>query len=161
MRSVRRVRGTRLREAARIRLAPLLLATALVCCGRAQQPPQKQGTTPPKVVYHTLGTWSGRGNRQTESFTSDTGTLRVTWEATAIGDGGTSVPHPSAGRPAASFQLEAHSAISGRLLQTVVDEGGPGKGVGYVQQDPHVFYMVVEAAGVEWKFTVEEAIGYP
>ena len=59
------------------------------------------------------------------------------------------------------FELDAHSAISGRLLQTVVDKGGPGNGVGYVQQDPHVFYMVVEAAGVEWNFTVEEAIGYP
>jgi hypothetical protein len=101
-------------------------------------------------VYHTLGSWSGRGNKQTESFTSDTGTLRVNWQATAI-----------PGSAAPSFSLDAHSAISGRLLQTVVDKGGPGTGVGYVQQDPHVFYMVVEATGVNWQFTVEEAIGYP
>ena len=46
-------------------------------------------------------------------------------------------------------------------LQQVVEHTGPGKGVGYVQQDPHVFYMVVEAGPVDWKFTVEEAIGYP
>jgi len=122
---------------------------ATVSCGRSRsQPPPQQ--TEPKVVYHTLGTWSGRGDRQTESFTSDTGTLRVKWEATAL---------PGAKAP--SFGLEAHSAISGRLLQTVVDKGEPGSGTGYVQQDPHVFYMVVEAAGVSWKFTVEEAIGYP
>lgn len=128
-----------------LRLLPLL---ALASCGRPKQQPPPQPTQ--KVVYHTLGTWSGRGNRQTESFTSDTGTLRVKWEATAL---------PGAKSP--SFGLEAHSAISGRLLQTVVDAGEPGSGVGYVQQDPHVFYMVVEAAGVNWTFTVEEAIGYP
>jgi ribosomal protein L24E len=43
----------------------------------------------------------------------------------------------------------------------VVDETGPGSGVGYVQQDPHVFYMVVESAQLNWSFTVEEAIEYP
>src|SRR5581483_8205017 len=125
-----------------------------------QQPPPAQ----PRVVYHTLGTWSGRGNRQTESFTSDTGTLRVKWHATAIEDAAGSGRGASRGRSGPippSFKLDAHSAISGRLLQTVVDKGGPGEGTGYVQQDPHVFYMVVEATGVNWTFTVEEAIGYP
>jgi hypothetical protein len=122
------------------------LAAATACSSR----PQPQPKAEPKVVYHALGTWSGRGNKQTESFTSDTGTLRVKWEAT---------PLPGAASP--SFSLDAHSAISGRLLQTVVDKGEPGRGVGYVQQDPHVFYMVVEATGVNWTFTVEEAIGYP
>jgi hypothetical protein len=124
------------------------MATVGACGGRSREAPPAK--TEPKVVYHTLGTWSGRGNKQTESFTSDTGTLRVTWEATAL---------PGTANP--SFSLDAHSAISGRLLQTVVDKGEPGRGVGYVQQDPHVFYMVVEADGVNWTFTVEEAIGYP
>ena len=129
---------------------PLIVAAiaAASACGHdkvAQPQPAS-----PKVVYHTLGTWSGHSNVQTESFTSDTGTLRVKWQATA---------EPGAKTP--SFSLDAHSAISGRLLQTVVDKGEPGSGIGYVQQDPHVFYMVVESAGVNWKFTVEEAIGYP
>ena len=110
------------------------------CKSQPKEPPQP---TERKVVWHSLGSWSGHGNRQTESFTSDTGTLRVTWEASG------------------TFKLNAHSAISGRLLQPVVDHEGPGKGVDYVQQDPHVFYMVVEAGPVDWKFTVEEAIGYP
>jgi len=124
------------------------LAAATACSSRPQtQAPQQ---TERRVVYRTLGTWSGHGNVQTESFTSDTGTLRVKWEALAVG-----------GAVEPSFSLEAHSAISGRVLQTVVDKGGAGEGVGYVQQDPHVFYMVVESAGVNWKFTVEEAIGYP
>ena len=126
----------------------MLALVALASCGRAKQQPPPSAE--PKVVWHTLGSWSGQGNKQTESFTSDTGTLRVKWQADAL---------PGAKAP--FFALDAHSAISGRVLQTVVDRGEPGSGTGYVQQDPHVFYMVVEAAGVSWKFTVEEAIGYP
>jgi hypothetical protein len=144
----------------------IVLAAASACSRSRHESAATQHADQPKVVWHTLGSWSGRGNKQTESFTSDTGTLRVKWEAAAIGDGVDSVPgsspvRPRSVSPSPSFSLDAHSAISGRLLQTVVDKGGPGSGVGYVQQDPHVFYMVVEAAGVEWKFTVEEAIGYP
>lgn len=133
--------------------AALSVAAAAVlsvaACGRGKQPTAAQ---PPerKIVFRSLGSWSGHGNLQTESFTSDTGTLRVKWEA-----------KPVSGAKTPSFRLDAHSAISGRLLQPVVDQPGGGKGVGYVQQDPHVFYMVVEADGVNWQFTVEEAIGYP
>jgi hypothetical protein len=104
------------------------------------------------VVWRPLGSWSGRGSLQTESFTSDTGALRVRWEA--------SLPS-GAGAPPPVFRLNAHSAISGRLLQPVVEQAGAGSGVGYVQQDPHVFYMVVESNQLNWRFTVEEAIGYP
>ncbi len=132
-----------------LRPLQLLVGIAVASCGRGA-PPHPQPAAERTIVYRTLGSWSGQGNKQTESFTSDTGTLRVNWEAAAV---------PGAKAP--FFGLDAHSAISGRLLQTVVDKGGPGKGTGYVQQDPHVFYMVVEAAGVNWKFTVEEAIGYP
>ena len=59
------------------------------------------------------------------------------------------------------FRLNAHSAISGRLLQQVVEQAGAGSGVGYVQQDPRVFYVVVESNQLSWTFTIEEAIGYP
>ena len=93
-------------------------------------------------------------NLQTESFTSDTGALRVRWETT-----------PPAGEDASAatgtFRLTAHSAISGRPLQEIVDHTGIASGVGYVQQDPHVFYVVVDSNRMNWKFTVDEAIGYP
>ena len=128
-----------------------ILLTALLagaCGARAEQGPKPTERT---VVWHQLGSWSGHGSRQTESFTSDTGTLRVRWEAT--GNPGT------VGSPV--FRLAAHSAISGRPLQQVVEHTGPGRGLDYVQQDPHVFYMVVESSDVNWTFTVEEAIGYP
>jgi hypothetical protein len=41
-----------------------------------------------------------------------------------------------------------------------VNQKGVGQGVGYVQQDPHVFYLVVDSSHTDWKFTVEEAIVY-
>lgn len=124
----------------------IVLAAAAVACGaRADQPAKASEST---VAWRPLGSWSGHGNQQTESFTSDTGTLRVRWETTA-----------ESGDPGA-FRLTAHSAISGRPLQQVVDHRGIGSGVGYVQQDPHVFYVVVESNHVNWKFTVEEAVGY-
>ena len=106
-------------------------------------------STQPQIVWRSVGAWSGRGNRQTESFTSDTGALRVKWEASAL-----------PGEPAASgtLRLIAHSAISGRILQEVVDQRGPGAGTDYVSQDPHVFYMSVESSGLAWSFAVEEGI---
>jgi hypothetical protein len=124
--------------------------TAGACGPRANPRPPAAA---PNVVWRPLGSWSGRGSLQTESFTSETGALRVRWEAT--------LPSGAGAAPPASFRLNAHSAISGRLLQPVVDQAGAGSGVGYVQQDPHVFYVVVEATQLNWRFTVEEAIGYP
>jgi hypothetical protein len=123
--------------------------------GQAKAPGQSN------VAWRQLGSWSGHGNAQTESFDSETGTLRVRWKATA-GDEG-APPDEGATRtgPGVSFRLVAHSAISGRPLQPVVDHAGTGSGIGYVQQDPHVFYMVVESTRLNWTFTVEEAIGYP
>jgi hypothetical protein len=124
-----------------------LLASA---CGVRSEPARAAAQT--GIGWRQLGTWSGRGNAQTGSFTSDTGALRVRWQATA---------QPDDGSPAgAPFRVAAHSAISGRLLQPVVEHTGAGSGVGYVQQEPHVFFMVVEAGHLNWTLTVDEAIGY-
>ncbi len=104
--------------------------------------------TPQRVVaWRTLGSWSGRGNGQTGSFTSDSGALRIHWTTS----------HEEPGR-AGGFRLSAHSAISGRLLEQVVDHRGAGDGVGYVNQDPHVFYLMVESDHLDWKVSVEEAV---
>jgi hypothetical protein len=140
------------------RAAPRLLAVGLVaavlascaCSPRADPKPQAAARG---VVWRPLGSWSGRGSLQTESFTSETGALRVRWEARP--------PEADSSLAPSLFRLNAHSAISGRLLQQVVDQSGAGSGVGYVQQDPHVFYVVVESKQLSWTFTVEEAIGYP
>lgn len=117
------------------------------CRGRDAGPPK---AAEPRIIWRAVGSWSGRGTRQTESFTSDTGALRVRWEAVAA-------PGSSAKTPQI-FRLSAHSAISGRLLQQVVDRQGPGSGVDYVSQDPHVFYMSVESTGLDWTISVDEGI---
>jgi hypothetical protein len=144
----------RVQPMGRSRVAILTVLATLAaggCRARTDQPPKPAA---PTVAWHQLGKWSGRGNLQTESFTSDTGALRVRWETTPqAGDAGSAA--------SGAFRLTAHSAISGRPLQEVVDHTGLGSGVGYVQQDPHVFYVVVDSSHMNWTFTVEEAIGYP
>jgi hypothetical protein len=125
-------------------LAVLLTADACRWPAADQARPAQQ-----VVAWRAVGTWSGRGNKQTESFTSESGGLRVRWTATAGSE-----PPVAAG----TFRVSAHSAISGRLLEQVVDHQGAGSGVGYVNQDPHVFYLMVESDHLEWTLSVEEAI---
>ena len=128
----------------------LTLAVALMAAacggekGRAAAAPPQQA-----VAWKAVGTWSGRGNKQTESFTSDSGALRIHWKTT-LGD----AESASTGR----FRVTAHSAISGRLLDQVVDHRGAGDGIGFVNQDPHVFYLMIESDHVDWTLLVEEAI---
>jgi hypothetical protein len=134
---------------------PTVLLAALLagaCGARADHTTRSPEAT---IVWHQLGSWAGHGNAQTESFTSDTGTLRVRWETARRSGDGT----PMTGSPV--FRATAHSAISGRPLQQIVERADVGSGVAYVEQDPHVFYVVVESARMDWKFTVEEAIAYP
>jgi hypothetical protein len=115
---------------------------ALSACARSAPPPPKAVT-----VWRPLGSWSGRGNTQTESFTSDTGFLRITWAATHE-------TTPSAGR----FQLSVMSSISGRRLTTAVDVRGVGHDTMYVSEDPRPFFAVVDSSNVDWQFSVDEGI---
>jgi len=126
-------------------VACALAAASMSACARAAQPAPASAI----VTWQPLGSWSGRGRIQTESFNSDTGALRVTWKTTRK-DG-------SAG---GDFQVTVHSAISGRPLQTAVVQHGAGSGIAYVTDDPRLFYAVVEASNLEWSFTIEEAITY-
>jgi hypothetical protein len=121
----------------------LAVASALTgACGSPRPaPPQKE-----VVVWKQLGSWSGRGNAQTESFVGLTGSLRMNWRTTHEDPKGQ-------GR----FKLILQSAISGRALQEPVDEKGPGEGTAYAADDPRVFHIVVESANLDWSFTVEEA----
>ena len=106
--------------------------------------PQAPGAAP-EVIWEKLGQWSGRNSIQTESFTGLTGALRVTWQTKGPADG--------------TFLLTIHSSISGRPLQVAVDQKGPGADVAYVNEDPRVFFAVIESDRMEWSFTVDEAMG--
>ena len=136
--------GRQNRKSARPALA-LVVATAMVAagCGAAPQPPPAPKET---VVWKQLGQWSGHGDAQTESFVGLTGSLRFSWRAS-------NQDPKRRGR----FKLILHSAISGRDLQSPVDQDGPGEGTAYAADDPRVFYATVESADLDWSFTVDEA----
>jgi hypothetical protein len=128
------------RCAVAVPVAAALLAGA---CGA----PPTEDVPKEVVVWKNLGTWSGRGNAQTESFLGLTGALRMHWQTRNEAPKGTG-----------TFRLILQSAISGRALQDTVDEKGLGEGTAYVAEDPRVFYISVESANLDWSFTVEEAL---
>ena len=121
----------------------LVLMTLLTAaCGVESKPAPRQ-----VVIWRSLGSWTGSGSAQTESFASDTGALRVHWEAkneTAPGKG--------------TFRATVHSAISGRALVVAVEHHGIGRDTSYVTEDPRSFYVVVDATNLDWSITVEEGI---
>jgi hypothetical protein len=53
-------------------------------------------------------------------------------------------------------QAHPRSSISGRLIQVVVDSQGASRDVAYVSEEARTFYLKVESANEDWKFTVDE-----
>jgi hypothetical protein len=104
-----------------------------------------------QTTWRKLGEWSGSGSQQTDSFTSDSGALRIHWKTAA---------QPGAPQPG-SFVLTLHSSISGRALQVAVDERGAGEKTVYVSPDPHVFFARIESTGLDWTFSVDEGYSGP
>jgi len=124
-------------------LALVFAAAAAIlvgACTRAE-PARKE-----VVLWKQLGSWSGRGDTQTESFIGLTGSLRFHWRA---------INEEPRGQ--GRFKLILQSAISGRDLQEPVDQAGPGEGTAYAADDPRLFRLAVESANLDWSVTVEEA----
>ena len=128
-----------------MKLYTLLVAAGVLFaagCGVESKP-----ATEDTFIWQKLGSWTGRGSRQTESFIGETGSLRVRWDTrneTAPGRG--------------TFQVTVHSAISGRPLLVAVESRGVGHDISYFNEDPRVFYLVVDSANIEWSVTVEEGL---
>jgi hypothetical protein len=98
-----------------------------------------------ETFWRNVGTWSGHDRLQTESWPGDTGAMRIRWNTKHAREGGV-------------FQLTIHSAISGRPMQTVVDQAGDGEGTEYFSDDPRVFFAVVDSKNIDWTFTIEEPV---
>ena len=129
----------------------VLLPLIVACDSRQAQaldPPAHAAAT--SLVWQPLGTWFGRGGRQTESFDITTGSLRLTWEALAESD----PDAPGTGR----FRVALHSAISGRPLQTIVDTIGAGTDTARVGAEPRVAYLRIESKQIDWRVTLEEGV---
>ncbi len=121
----------------------LVAALSSASCKHAPRPEAKQLA----VGWRPLGSWSGRGDAQTDSFDSESGQWRIKWET-----------HNAAPSGPATFRVTVHSAVSGRPLAVAVDHDGASHGIAYVNQDPRLFHLVIASRGLDWTVSVEEAV---
>jgi hypothetical protein len=111
---------------------------------RAEKPPPPQDV----VVWHQVGTWSGHGNKQTETFTSDTGGFRVRWATTNETASG-----------AGTLKVILRSADSGREIVEAVDAHGVDRDAAIVAAErPRWYYLTIDSANVDWTVSVDERI---
>jgi hypothetical protein len=128
----------------RASLVLAVLTTLLTSACRAPAPPPPQHV----VVWKQVGTWSGRGNAQTGTFTSDNGGFRVHWAMT-------NETRPNAARLRVVFR----SGDSGREIIDAIDAHGVGGGTEEVAAErPRWYYLTIESADADWMVTVDERI---
>ena len=97
-------------------------------------------------VTQAVGTWEGSGDH-TIGFASTSGRFRIRWETRLE-------PDHTDGR----FHVAVHSAVSGRPLQDVVDQQGPGSGTVNFEDDPRPYNLMVTSSGLDWSITVDEVV---
>jgi hypothetical protein len=126
--------------------------TLAIVCGLALLLPgcERPATTaakPAGIGWKAVGSWTGHGDLQTETFTSDSGGFRVLWQTRNEAPAG-------AGRLKVVFR----SGDSGREIMDAVDVRGNGSGTAEVGDRPRWYYLTIESANVEWTVTVEEPV---
>lgn len=124
-----------------------VLCTLCVLCAtscRSRTPARSEEVT----VWHEVGSWAGRGNKQTESFTSDTAGFRVRWKTT-------NEAAPGAG----TLKVIFRSGDSGREIIQAVDVRGVGSDEEIVAAErPRWYYLTIDSDGVDWTVSVDERI---
>lgn len=110
---------------------------------------RKPAPPPPRdvVVWHEVGSWSGRGNFQSQNFTSDTGGFRVRWETTHETKPGTG-----------TLKVVFRSGDSGRPIMEAVDARGAGRDSVEVADTVRWYYLTIESANVDWTVSVDERL---
>jgi outer membrane biogenesis lipoprotein LolB len=133
----------------RLHPAPFVFLCLLACACGDSSPQRVTEAQQDPAQWNTIRTWSGNGHAQLDSFTSDTGALRIEWEAKARND--------SAEKE--NFRVAIHSSISGRPLVVPIDHRGSSGGTVFVSEEPRVFFAVVDASdGFDWKVTISERL---
>ena len=118
----------------------LILSAPLLSCHREH--PAERKTT---VAWRPVGTWSGHGDAQTDSFDIGYTQVRLRWETRNEKPAG-----------AGKLRVTVNSAVSGRDLAVAVDETGVGHDVAYISVEPHWSYLVISSSNLDWSVTVEE-----
>ena len=122
------------------------LVVLLLLSGCRSEVPRPQPH--PVVVWKPIGSWSGRGDKQTETFTGDTGGFRVHWE--------TAREAPAGG---GRLRVVFRSGDSGREIIEAIDARGAGSGTEDVAAErPRWYYLTIESANVDWTVSVDERI---
>lgn len=127
----------------------VLLLAALLVGGACHSPsPEPHAAAPLRVVgWKPLASWTGRGDLQTETFLSDTGSFRIRWEATN--------ESPEGG---GSLKVAFRSGDSGRVIIDAVNQRGAGRGMSEVGDMVRWYYLTIESANVDWSVAVEEPL---
>lgn len=127
-------------------LIAAIAASAAAC--RSEPPPASKAPAAKEVViWREVGSWSGRGNAQTESFTSDTGGFRVRWETR-------NETKPGAGHLKVVFR----SGDSGRPIIEAVDVRGVGHDEEVVADNVRWYFLTIESENVDWTVHVDERL---
>jgi hypothetical protein len=119
------------------------VAAAAAACGTPPQGPPPREVT----VWRPLDAWTGSGLMQTESFTSDTGQLRLQWQT-----------FNQRGATPGAFKVTLHSAVSGRPLLDPIERRGVHTDTAVIFEDPRSFFLVIESTNLDWKLSVEEGL---
>jgi len=123
---------------ATLTLALITVSVATIACRH----PARHKT---QTVWRAVGSWSGHGDAQTDSFDIGYSDVRIRWE--------TKNENPAG---AGTFRAAVCSAVSGRELVTAVNQKGVGHNVAYVTVDPHWSYLLINSSNLDWFVTVEE-----
>lgn len=123
----------------------IVVAAGAAACGGDQPAAVAPPPAAAPITWRQIGTWSGRLSQQTESFEVSTAAMRLRWQTTRE-------TVPGAGR----LTVTLHSAVSGRLLQTLVDASGVAAATVDIADEPRWCHLVIEATNVEWQMTLEQ-----
>lgn len=127
----------------------MLVLVATLASGCRRDAAQAVDAAAAVVGWRPVGEWSGTAPLQTGTFTSDTGSFRVHWQAQATGAA------PENG----TLHVVFRSADSGNPIIDAVTQRGPGAGVATVSAErPRWYYLGVESAGLAWTVRLEEPI---
>jgi hypothetical protein len=126
-----------------VKLTLLLLAVLMCAACRSRTSTGNEDID----IWKPVGSWSGHGDGQTETFTSDTGGFRVRWETL-------NEAPPGGGR----FKVIFRSGDSGRPIIEAVDVRGVGRSTAVVADNVRWYYLTVESANVDWSVSVDERL---